>query len=58
MRQEVWMVYILENDVEYDEMDAVYDICLTESAAIKSMKEGEKEFPNDTFWIEKSIAHD
>lgn len=58
MKQEVWLVYGLEDDAEYSEMDFVYDICLTEQAAKRSVNEARIEYPNTDFWIDKCTAHD
>ena len=58
MKQKLWVVYGIDKFAEYDEMDFVYDICLTQEAATKSLKEGKKKEHGCEFWIYTFTAHD
>lgn len=59
MKQNVWLVYGLDDDAEYSDMDWVYDICLTEEGAKRVMEEGIKKYHGTVdFWIDKYEAHD
>lgn len=58
MKQNIWLVYGLDDDAEYSDMDFVYDVCLTEAAAKKSVNEARIEHENTDFWYDKCEAHD
>lgn len=58
MKQNIWLIYGLDDDAEYSDMDFVYDVCLTETAAKKSVSKARIKYPNTDFWIDKCEAHD
>lgn len=58
IKQKIWLVYGLDYYAEYTSEAYIVDICLTENAAVNSLREAEKEEPENSFWIEEGEAHD